>query len=145
MRAEISRGLLRLLLDRAAASPGIEICGLLLGSTTHGRRLIVSAPAVANVAPDPAQRFEIDPAGLLAAYKSQRTGGWRVLGHYHSHPNGRAEPSGQDAAASAAADRLWLILGRGEARLWRERAGGPVAGAFEPVRLDITGEAGCVP
>jgi proteasome lid subunit RPN8/RPN11 len=42
-----------------------------------------------------------------------------MIGHYHSHPNGAAEPSRHDAAMALDTGRLWLIVASGEMRLWR--------------------------
>ena len=115
----LDRTVLDELLYRASISPDEEVCGLLFGS---GRR-IDRATATANVASDPATAFEVDPAMLIAALRAERTGGPTLIGHYHSHPRGRAEPSARDRAA-AEPGRLWLILGGGEARLWLAVRGG---------------------
>ena len=90
-----------------------------------------------NVAPDPATRFEIDPAALFAGLRAERAGGPRILGHYHSHPNGAPTPSARDAAMASQPGRLWLIVAAGEARMWRERPGGAMHGAFAPVELVV--------
>jgi proteasome lid subunit RPN8/RPN11 len=113
MTVTISASQLDGILAEVASSPAHEICGLLLG---EGFR-IDRAVAAANVAHDPAQWFEIDPAALFAALRAERAGGPRVIGHYHSHPNGSAEPSPRDAAA-AEPGKLWLIVAGGTARMW---------------------------
>jgi len=105
--------LLARLLDEAAAAPEREVCGLLFGTAAH----IDATQPTANVAPDPAQAFEVDPAALFAALRAERAGGPRLVGHYHSHPNGSPVPSPRDLAA-AEPGRLWLILAAGDARLW---------------------------
>jgi desampylase len=115
----IARSLIDRLLGEAAGHPDVEVCGLLFGE--HDR--IDAAEATANVAPDPTRWFEIDPAALIAAHRAERGGGARLIGHYHSHPSGDARPSSRDLAA-AEPGRLWLILGSGEARLWRLAKGG---------------------
>ncbi len=120
----------------AAADPH-EVCGLLLGR--EGAILNVR-PAV-NVAPDPARHFELDPAVLIAAHRAARAGGPAILGHYHSHPSGHAEPSATDAANAAPDGSLWLIVGSGAARLWVAGRGQGQGQAgevrFTPARLDI--------
>lgn len=110
----------------AAASPEREVCGLLLGRPG----LIERALPTANVAPDPTCWFEVDPQALFAALRAERAGGPRLLGHYHSHPSGSADPSPRDRAA-AEPGRLWLILGGGLARLWRARAND-----FQPLLME---------
>lgn len=121
----ISADLLARLTGEAAASPLREICGLLFGTTDR----IEAAEAARNVAEDPATRFEIDPARLIAAHRAQRRGGPVLIGHYHSHPGGRAEPSPRDKAA-AEPGMLWLIVAAGTARPWR-------AGASDFEALDL--------
>lgn len=132
MMAHISRALLTRILDEAAASPDREICGLLLG---EGMRVRDILPA-ANVADDPARRFEIDPALLLRAHREARRGGWAILGHYHSHPGGEALPSACDARNAHGDGALWLICTpRGEQAMWMA-AGEGLHGQFRPVGLE---------
>lgn len=113
MNVVIGRVTLGALLDRAAATPDREVCGLLFGAPDR----IDRAEAAANVADRPQDTFEIDPRALFAALRAERAGGGRMIGHYHSHPNGSAEPSPRDLAA-AEPGRYWLIIGGGVARLW---------------------------
>jgi len=88
----------------------------------------------ANIAVDSSDSFEIDPAALIAAHRSARTGGPVLLGHYHSHPRGAARPSRRDAEA-AEAGTYWIILGEGDLNCWhttRDQAG---VIRFDPVEL----------
>ncbi|TPG49746.1 M67 family peptidase [Sphingomonas glacialis] len=120
MAMEISSTLLAGLLNEAQLSPTREICGLLFGTADR----IDTAQACPNVAPDPSRHFEIDPAALFAAHRAVRTGGTAVIGHYHSHPSGVANPSARDAEGAMGDDALWLIVTAGEARLWQTRLPG---------------------
>ena len=129
MGPTISSELLRQVRAEADALPTTEICGLLLGRDG----VVEEARACRNVAADPARRFEIDPAALLAAHRAARAGGPAILGCYHSHPSGRAEPSACDAAAAAANGWLWLIVGDGETRAWRAVVAGAWHGRFDAV------------
>ncbi|QGP78333.1 M67 family metallopeptidase [Sphingobium sp. CAP-1] len=131
MTVAISRGLLEHIMALAAASRD-EICGLLLG---RADRIEAIAPA-ANVAPDPARHFELDPATLIAAHRAARGGGPAVLGHYHSHPSGVAAPSATDAACAAPDGSLWMIVGGGDVTLWRAGPGTAVNVHFTKVALD---------
>lgn len=126
--SEVLGGLLR-----AAAASDVELCGLLRG---RGEAAIAVEPA-ANVAPDPSRRFEIDPAALFATHRDARAGGAAILGCYHSHPSGSADPSATDAAQAAPDGRLWLIVGGGTVRLWRAVAAGERHGRFDPVRFGV--------
>ena len=125
MAIAIASQLLEEILGHATAEVGAEVCGLLLG--TPGR-ISAIRPAV-NVATEPGRRFELDPAVLIAAHRAARAGGEAVLGHDHSHPGGEPAPSACDAAAASSGE-LGLVVARGEARLWRAAAGGPLHGAF---------------
>src|SRR3546814_2739857 len=92
MTISISRALLNRILADAAKDSGAERCGLLLGEAAR----ICDVRFAANVAPEPACHFELDPAVLLDAHRTARNGGSRVVGHYHSHQSGKAVPSSID-------------------------------------------------
>lgn len=142
MGIAISSVLVKQITDHAASS-GDEVCGLVFGDGSGEgdqeaaiARITAVAPC-ANVAPDPARRFEIDPVALIAAHRAARGGGARVIGHYHSHPTGSPVPSPRDAADAVEEGQLWLIVGAGRVRAWRSRAGGAIEGRFEAVTLDV--------
>jgi proteasome lid subunit RPN8/RPN11 len=118
-----------------AARSADEVCGLLLG---EGRR-VLCVEACANVAADPSRRFEIDPARLLAAHRAARSGGPRLIGHYHSHPSGDATPSPRDAADAAPDGSVWLLVAGGVLTGWRAVARGALHGRFDPVPLALPG------
>ncbi|MAF60718.1 MULTISPECIES: M67 family metallopeptidase [Pseudomonadota] len=120
----------QLLAEAAAAFPH-ECCGLLFGSPDR----IDAAQPCANVASDPMRTFEIDPAALIAAERSARSGGALLIGYYHSHPNGRAEPSPRDARDAARDDRLWLIVADNRITAWQAKAHGALHGVFDPVEI----------
>jgi len=122
MDLTISRAALAQILEAAAASPDREICGLLLGS---GHAVDEVLPC-ANVAPDPRESFEIDPAALIGAWRAARSGGTAPIGHYHSHPDGSTRPSPRDAAL-AEPGSYWIILGDGNASCWRAEPSGFVS------------------
>lgn len=100
-----------------------ECCGILLGK---GGRIEQALPT-ANVHPDPARHFEIDPAALIAAHKAARAGGAQIVGYYHSHPRGKAEPSATDRAQAAGDGRIWAIVAGGTVGWWLDGANGFVA------------------
>jgi proteasome lid subunit RPN8/RPN11 len=105
-----------------------EACGLLLGRA--GR--IEAAVEAPNVAADPAHAFEIDPAVLLRCHREARQGGRELLGWYHSHPNGREEPSAADVARAVEDGKVWLIVAQGRLRAFRS-----AARRFEEVELGL--------
>lgn len=123
MKVAISRTALAAIRAHAAREPAQEACGLLLGAAG----MVTEARPAANVAPDPARHFEIDPAALFAAIRAERAGGAALIGYYHSHPSGDARPSARDAADAAPDGRLWLIVAGAEITAWRATADGFVA------------------
>ena len=138
MSVTIASELVRQILAAVAASPQVEICGLLFGDG-DGRDgdAITGALPCRNVAADPACWFEIDPAALIAAHRAARNGGPRIVGHYHSHPNGSPVPSPRDADSAAADGALWLIAADGALRAWRAVVDGAIEGRFEAVDLAL--------
>lgn len=110
----LTSGVLATVLEEAARALPFEACGVLLGRANR----VEAAPGTANVHPDPAGHFEIDPVALVAAHKAARAGGPHVLGYWHSHPNGRAEPSDEDRAAASGDGRAWLIVADDAISVW---------------------------
>jgi desampylase len=135
MYVSISSVLVDQILALAAADPLHEVCGLLLGTA---RQVTAILPAT-NVAEDQTTRFEIDPAVQFAAIRAARAGGEPVIGHYHSHPGGRAIPSACDAAMIGSIGALWIIVAGTELRGWHAQAGQ----AFTEAALVVCGNA-CV-
>lgn len=99
----------------AEATHPHECCGLLLGRRM-GRAFDVDAYAQsANLAVDPVCNFEIDPGLHIRLQRELRGTGRAVIGVFHSHPAGPAEPSVTDRARAAEPGFLWLISGQGGA------------------------------
>ena len=115
MQVSISRALHAELLALAAAQPGHEVCGLLFGTA---ERIKGIEPCI-NVSMQSETSFEIDPLALIAAHKRERAGGVKIIGCYHSHPNGVANPSERDSA-SAVSDAIWVIIAHYEVTLWHK-------------------------
>jgi len=85
-----------------------ETCGLLIGA---GER-ITRAVETANLARDRGSgrdRFEIDARVHLRLQRELRGTAKGILGVFHSHPGGRAEPSATDRAEAAYPGWIWLI------------------------------------
>lgn len=116
MKIEVTSGVIATLRQEARRAHPHECCGLLLG---QGGRIEAALPC-ANVHPDPACHFEIDPAALIAAHRAARRGGQQVLGYYHSHPAGPAEPSATDRACASGDGRIWAIVADGAIGWWRD-------------------------
>lgn len=115
------------LLAAARAAHPKEACGLLLGA----RARITAARPARNVHPNPHTHFEIDPEALIDAHRAARTpGAPQVLGYYHSHPTGPAQPSATDRAMAAGDGRIWAIIAGAEVALWRDGDAGFAALSF---------------
>ena len=97
-----------------------ECCGLLLGINGE----ITEIRPTANVHPDPARFFEIDPQALIDAHRSARGDGPEIVGYYHSHPVGAPEPSATDRAQATGDGRVWAIVGEGRVAFWRDAKDG---------------------
>lgn len=101
------------LLSEARAAFPEECCGLLEG-WREGERLIVTALHPSrNLSPEPETAFEIDPALHFRLLRALRGSGRAVVGCYHSHPKGKAEPSARDRANGCEVGFVWVILATG--------------------------------
>ena len=136
----ITRALLATICRNAEAAYPDECCGLLIGRGDDAAGIEVTqiAPS-ANLADDRRRRFEIDPALFVTLERTLTGAHERLVGLYHSHPDGAATPSAHDAAAAWAEGWIWLIVpvarGRaGEAAAHRLVAPG---GPFEVVSLAL--------
>lgn len=115
MALEVSSAVIdRLLLEAEQSHPN-ECCGLLFGASG---RVDGSTPAT-NVHPRPQTYFEIDPQALVDAHRTAREGGPQIIGYYHSHPNGIAEPSVTDRELAAGDGMVWAIVAAGRVTFWR--------------------------
>lgn len=93
-----------------AAYPG-ECCGLLVGSGNRHLRVTRLVPA-ANLLRDEAHdRFELDPRIRFETERAVRGTTDRIVGHWHSHPDGAAIPSPTDLEQAWEPDLIWLIVG----------------------------------
>lgn len=128
METTVTSGAKATLLAEAAAAHPREACGLLLGA----EGVITAAVPLRNVHPDPARHFELDPHALIAAHRAARAGGPQVLGCYHSHPTGLAEPSATDRTCASGDGRIWAIVAGNTIGWWRDTPEG-----FEPLPLRV--------
>ena len=124
MELEVSSAVLGQLQAEAAAAHPLECCGILLG----GESAITGIIPASNVHPQPARHFDIDPQALVDAFRAARSGGPQVVGYYHSHPSGPAEPSATDRQEAPRDGRVWAIVAAGDIRFWRDGKHG-----FEPL------------
>jgi desampylase len=133
MILEVTSGVLAQLHAEALRAAPEECCGLLLGRA--GR--IEEVRRARNVATNRHIRFEIDPVALLAAHKAERAGGPRLIGYYHSHPNGACMPSATDREHSTGDSRIWAIIAQSEVAFWQDRPNGFGALPFRVVEQQV--------
>ncbi len=74
-----------------------ESCGLLIGTRSPGRTLVLDVSRARNL-DHAADRYTIDPIDFLAADTDARASVLEVVGVWHSHPHGGAVPSAIDRA-----------------------------------------------
>lgn len=79
------------LFELAAQTPTVEICGFLLGDHETGRATTIHP--IRNIAHDPSQEYEMDPAVVRDLWRNRRH---LIVGTYHSHPHGIAVCSRRD-------------------------------------------------
>lgn len=87
-----------------------ECCGLLEGVRDGNVVRVIAVHPACNLSED-ADRFEIDPAIQFALMRALRDTEREILGCYHSHPNGKAEPSPRDREGAGEEGFVWLIAG----------------------------------
>lgn len=90
-----------------------ECCGLVEGVRGDSAFRVAALHPARNLSDDDS-RFEIDPADHLKAQKAARANGHTIIGCYHSHPRGLAQPSAADAAGAGQDNFLWLIANESE-------------------------------
>ncbi len=117
MACQVTSAVIELLRAEAGRAHPAECCGILLG---RGRAITRALPA-ANVHHDPLSHFEIDPQALIDAHRAARSGGPQVLGYYHSHPHGPAQPSVIDRSHAAHDGAIWAIVaGLNDVTFWQD-------------------------
>ena len=112
----------RILREAADALPR-ECCGLLEGTRADDGFRITALHPARNLATAP-DRFEIDPQDHFAAHHAARARGHALIGCYHSHPHGPAQPSATDRAGAGEEAFLWLIAGSGQLNAFVYAQGG---------------------
>jgi proteasome lid subunit RPN8/RPN11 len=88
-----------------------ECCGLIEGVDGKDGWQALGIHEAANVADDPSRHFLIDPQVQFDLLRSLRGSGRRIIGCFHSHPDGVPEPSATDRANAYESDFLYLIAG----------------------------------
>lgn len=126
----------RELLAWSAEALPAEACGVLVGEPQGARLRVERVTLGRNIAGgDQASTFELHPEDIVAASLAAERAGLEVVGIWHSHPDGAAEPSGADLRG-AWDGWISLIVGPGaaqgaELRAWRTAGAGAEELALE--------------
>ena len=136
MIVRFASGVIETLLAEAGGAHPNECCGLVIGKPGFAEAVVPAR----NVSPHPATSFEIDPGTLMRTQREVRETQRHVIGHYHSHPTGKLEPSPRDAARATHNGQLWFIIADGRVAAFEAVNPDPdnetlVQGRFLPVRL----------
>lgn len=94
------------LLECGRHEPARECCGLLAGRDG----VITHVFPAANVAAEPATGYEIAPRQIVDMMREFRARKLEFLGIYHSHPNGKNEPSERDVELAYYSEAIYLII-----------------------------------
>ena len=105
---EVPTQIINQIRQQALAAAPRECCGLIEGRRGQGHFRVTALHPARNLAKE-ADEFDIDPSDHIAAAKAARGRGNCIIGCYHSHPNGRSEPSARDLEGASQEDFLWLI------------------------------------
>ena len=118
-RLVLSERHLVVLMGVAACAYPHECCGLLIGEG-DSEILVSDLRESANMTENASTEFMIDPQIQFDALRSLRNADRRVVGHYHSHPNGNPLPSDADMKRADGED-VWVIIpvARGKAAMPR--------------------------
>lgn len=126
-RLTIAPAELQTLRRHAAEAFPEECCGFLLGRApaADGASVDTVLPARNEASGARGSRYLISPEAVLRARRRAGELGLEVVGYYHSHPDGTAEPSAHDLEDAWPAT-TYLILpvvrgAPGEPRSWRLR------------------------
>ena len=100
----------RVLMAASRAYPS-ECCGLIEGTDSDDGWRALAIHEAKNIADDPRHRFLIDPQAQFDLMRRLRGADTRIIGCFHSHPDGEAKPSATDRAEAYETDFLYLIAG----------------------------------
>ncbi len=112
-----------------------ECCGLLEGIIAAQGWTVSAVHEGLNIAGEPQRHFLIDPQFQIELLRRLRGTERSVIGCFHSHPGGLAQPSQADLSAAIEQDFLWLIAGGAPDEVVL-RAYVFTGAEFQPVQLD---------
>lgn len=136
----ISQNLLDQITRAAVDAFPHECCGLLAGRDLQdgGSAVTRVVPSVNVAETDHADSFEVDPQVRFDLMRALDGSGERIIGHYHSHPGGPAEPSATDLSMAFETDLIWVIVSVKDGQAVDTRAHGvaPDRSSFHPIPIN---------
>ena len=103
---QIEGDVLQSLIDHARRNPRVECCGFLAGR----EGIITHAFPAENIAANRATSYEVATKEIVQVIREIRAASLEMLGIYHSHPNGRGEPSETDIATVGYPEVAYFII-----------------------------------
>jgi len=104
MQVRAPESVRRAIVDHAREGGDLEVCGFLVGQLGEDAVDVSRSVRASNVAAEgQAERFTVDPREILRLQEELDQSGEELVGVYHSHPEGRAQPSALDLRNA----RLW--------------------------------------
>ncbi len=97
------------LLKIAQSNSQQEVCGLITADSNAQQNCY----PIDNISATPDTHFEMDPQQLIHTTKLIRELGQTMIAIYHSHPNGRLEPSVHDIQQHQHHDLLYIVISPG--------------------------------
>ncbi len=98
------------MIAHARRDASVECCGLLAGRNGAITQIFPAA----NAAENSATSYEIAPKEIFERMRAMRAAGMEMLGIYHSHPNGKNEPSPRDIERAYYSEAAYFIVSPGE-------------------------------
>lgn len=148
MILQTDSGFLKAMADAAEAAYPAEACGLVIGRGKGQLVRVTRLVPAANLLAGTTDRFELDPAIRLAVERELRESGGkdRIIGHYHSHTDGTAEPSAADRAMAFEPELAWVIVGvvDGQAIQTLAHRLDDKRGGFRPVPIRTAKKSACI-
>lgn len=92
-----------------------EACGVVFGRSERNRLCVEGFALIRNAAADPSKAFFFEPEDWIRAWYNAESGGRRIVGIFHSHPDGTARPSAADTDRRLDWGSYWIIGLSGQA------------------------------
>jgi proteasome lid subunit RPN8/RPN11 len=127
MRLAIPQRMADDLLALAERESPREVVGILAARLDDLERVTTMAP-LPNHSPTPTEAFFVEPWKQYQVEVELAAKGYKVVGYYHSHPKGGADPSGPDADRLKS-DCVMVIISLAEQRMraWKRNNDRPVS------------------